>query len=395
MGTLLIRNATVVLPNALLANCSIFCENTTIKWLKPDNETMKIHADEVLDAQGNYIAPGFIDMHIHGAQYYLVDKGKEHVEKLCKILPRYGVTGFLPTVCPLPTEEEDLKLISSISKVISEGTSILGLFFEGHFLAITGAINTIPKDGPGKERVKKIVEAAKPYAAVFGISPELDGAEDLIGEMTKNKEPVFMTHTAANVNQTERAIKMGASHATHFYDVFPYPPEKDLGVRACGAVEAIMADPQVSVDFILDGEHVDPIAVKMALACKGHDKVCLITDANMNAGLPPGIYNGVQDLEVEVSYEGAPARCTEKCAYPKSLAGSGLTMDRAVRNAIRFLGIDVPLAIKMASSNPARVLGLLDRKGLIRAGHDADLVMLDKELNVLKCWVNGKCCFTQ
>lgn len=395
MGTLLIRNATVVLPDTLLANSSIFCEGTIIKWIKPDNETLGIYADEVVDACENYIAPGFIDMHIHGTQNYLVEKGKEHVEELCKILPQYGVTGFLPTVCPMSSDEEDLKFISSVSKAESKGTSILGLFFEGHFLALTGAIPSVAKDRTNKDRVKNLSDASKPYKAIFGISPELEGMDELIPEMTKNGVPVFITHTAANPTQTERAIKMGASHATHFYDVFPYPGEKDPGVRTCGTVEAIMANPQVSVDFILDGEHVDPIAVKMALACKGHDKVCLITDANMTAGLPAGIYSGILGLEVEVSYEGGPARCTEKCAYPKSLAGSGLTMDRAVRNAIRFLDIDVPLAVKMASTNPARVLGILDRKGLVTAGYDADLVMLDKELNVLKCWVNGKCCFTR
>lgn len=395
MGTLLIKNATVVLPDSLLENHSVFCEGTAIKWIKPDSEAAGVYCDEVVEAHGSYIAPGFIDMHIHGTRNYLVEKGREHVEELTGVLPQYGVTGFLPTVCPFPSEEEDLKFLSSLSEVESKGTSILGVFFEGHYLALTGAIPNLSKDRTNVERVKKLIEAVKPYRAVFGISPELDGIDKLIPLMAKDGTPVFITHTAANAAQTEKAINAGASHATHFYDVFPYPGEKEPGVRGCGTVEAIMANPEVSVDFILDGEHVEPIAVKMALACKGHDKVCLITDANMSAGLPPGIYSGALGLEVEVSYEGGPARCTEKCKTPKSLACSGLTMDRAVKNAVRFLNIDIPLAVRMASTNPARVLGLLDKKGLVKEGCDADLVMLDRELNVLKCWVSGRCCYSR
>ena len=240
-------------------------------------------------------------------------------------------------------------------------------------------------------RVEAIIAAVKPYNAIFSISPDVEGIEDLIPIMSKNSTPVFITHTAASVEQTQLAIELGACHATHFYDVFPCPEVTELGVRPCGAVEAILADKRMSVDFILDGVHVDPVAVKMALACKseGPGRVCLITDSNVGAGLDPGrfVFGGSGDIEF--AYKGAPARKVED----KTLAGSGLTMDQALRNAVKWLDIDLPEAVKMVSTYPAKIIGVDDRKGKLDIGYDADFVVLDSNLEVLQTWINGKCFF--
>ena len=393
MDTLLIKNAALIARDSILEKYSVYCMNGRIEKILPDDGAYSILADETIDALGMYLSPGFIDLHIHGTRNYLTNEGREHLERMCSILPQYGVTGFLPSVCPAPTQADDLKLLASFSRVKSEGTSIFGFFLEGHFLALTGALAEIPKDR-SRESVEKLIEALNPYKAVFGISPEVEGIVQLLPLMTKQGVPAFITHTAATVEQAEKAIKAGAVHATHFYDVFPYPGEKDPGVRACGTVEAILASPETSVDFILDGEHVEPVAVKMALACKGREKVCLITDANINAGLPPGNYKAL-DSDIDIFYEGGPARMSKDSSFPGALAGSGLTMDRAVRNAIKLLGVDLPQAVAMASANPARVLGLQNKKGFIKEGFDADLVLLDQELNVDRCWVGGRCCFSR
>jgi N-acetylglucosamine-6-phosphate deacetylase len=144
----------------------------------------------------------------------------------------------------------------------------------------------------------------------------------------------------------------------------------------------------VTVDFILDGEHVDPVAVRMALQCKGPGGVCLVTDANIGAGLPPGVYDGVGG-EVEFAYEGAPARMTASSAMPGCLAGSGLTMDRALRNAVKLAGVDLVQAARMAGTNPAGVIGLESETGSIDRGKRADLVLLDRSLEVEATWVGG------
>jgi len=239
--------------------------------------------------------------------------------------------------------------------------------------------------------VKELIDAARPYKAVFSIAPDFEGIGQLIPVMANNNTPVFITHTKANVEQGQAAIELGVRHATHFYDVFPCPEETDAGVRPCGVVEAVLADPKVSVDFILDGEHVDPIAVKMALQCKGPDRICLITDSNVGAGLEPGRYRFNKDTEIEFKYPGGPARAPENPNYPGCLAGSGLTMDRAVRNAMDMLGVDLPMAVRMASANPAKVLGLDNCKGEIKQGYDADIILMDKNLDIMQTWIGGCC----
>ena len=184
-------------------------------------------------------------------------------------------------------------------------------------------------------------------------------------------------------------MALGANHATHFYDVFHVPEESDPGVRPCGAVEVILQNPEISVDFILDGEHVDPIAVKLALTCKTLDKVCLITDSNIGAGLHPGKHTGFGDDEVEFAYPGGPARGTENSHFPGGLYGSGLTMDRAVKNVVKFGVGTAEEAITMASTSPSKVLGVYGKKGDIAIGFDADFLRLDAELNVKQTWVKG------
>jgi len=393
MSDLLIKNAAMVLPDRTLPKHSVLCKDGKIARVGPDKDLQGESAERVIEASGQYLAPGFIDLHTHGLHHHLIYRGPEDLAAVCMLLPRYGVTGFLPTLRPLP-EGQDAAFAASLAKVQSQGTQILAFHFEGPFITLTGALPPEAlekKSHPG--RVKALIEASKPYRAIFSVAPDFEGILDLIPIMSENNTAVFMTHTAASVGQTQAAIEAGVRHATHVYDVFPAPDETEPGSRPCGVVEAILADPQVSVDFILDGVHVDPIAVKAALQCKGPDKVCLITDANVGAGLPPGVYPGFGGIELEFTYPGGPARMTEKSHKPGTLSGSGLTLDLAVRNAVRMLGVDVPLAVRMASTNPAGVLGLGDRKGQIKQGYDADMVLLDDHLGAVRTWIGGRCRF--
>jgi N-acetylglucosamine-6-phosphate deacetylase len=340
----------------------------------------------VRDLGNHFIVPGFIDLHMHGIHRFLIDNGPEELAEICRILPKYGVTGFLPTVAPRP-RGADADFLSTLAAVQPDGASVLGFHLEGPFLKITGSLTADAISGADVNRVRSLQEAAKPFRAIFSISPDLDGIEELIPIMAAGDSPVFITHTAATVGQTQRAIELGAKHATHFYDVFPCPEVSEPGVRPCGAVEAILADKSVSVDFILDGVHVDPVAVKMALACKsqGPGCVCLITDSNVGTGLEPGRYVFGNSGEIEFACKGAPARLTKN----KLLAGSGLTMIQAFRNAADWLNISLPQAVSLVSTNPAKVIGLGSRKGIIHPGYDADLVVLDHHLNVVQTWIGG------
>jgi N-acetylglucosamine-6-phosphate deacetylase len=390
-----IDNVNVVLPDRIEDASAVIIKDDKIDKICSQEQLKKYQVSQTVDGQGGYLVPGFIDLHIHGSHEFLIDNGANDLAGLCKVLPKYGVTGFLPTVCPRP-KGEDTKFLASLSEVISEGTRIYGFHLEGPFLTLTGAL---PKEALGSadpERVKSLIEAAKPYSAIFSVAPDFENILDLIKLMKTDNTPVFCTHTVANVKQTQMAIEAGVRHATHFYDVFHVPETKiSRGVRPCGAVEAILADKRVTVDFILDGVHVDPVAVKLALVCKGPEGVCLITDANVGAGMEPGLNYKFGKTEIRFKSQGGPAYMTENTDRPGALAGSGLTMDLAVRNAKEMLGLDIPDAVRMASGSPAAVLGLDDTKGKIAEGYDADLVLLDKNLNVQQTWIGGKSVFSK
>ncbi|PKL14213.1 MAG: hypothetical protein CVV52_02760 [Spirochaetae bacterium HGW-Spirochaetae-8] len=380
-----IVHAKVFHRGRFLDDHGVAIEDGRIVWVAPSIDLKGLPPTKCIDFQGDYLVPGYIDLHIHGLGHHLMDNGREDIEAISRNLPTFGTTSFLATIIPHPPAEEET-FLRSIAKASCPGAKILGFFLEGPFLAKTGAIRAEALADRTPNRVDRITTALAPHRVVFAISPELSGLQEVMARM---RPPIFITHTQAGVEDTLKAIEMGACHATHFYDVFPMPLEIDPGVRPCGAVEAILADPKVSVDFILDGEHVDPIAVKMALACKSVDKICLITDSNIGAGLCPGTYHGIGDDEIRFAYPGSPARGTENSRYPGALYGSGLTLDRAVRNVVAFKVAPLETAITMASTSPAKVMGVYGQKGDIDKGFDADLLRLSSDLAVKCAWVGG------
>lgn len=338
-----------------------------------------------IDLGGDYLVPGFIDMHIHGLLDILVDSGSSEVERLSSTLPQFGVTGFQPTVLPHAPEGEK-EFLQDIARSRSTGADILGIFCEGPFIAKTGSIRPDALSDKSVARLENMLEWLSPKRTVFAISPEIETMQQLIPKMGT---PVFITHTAASIEETEMAIELGARHATHFYDVFHLPEDKDPGVRPVGAVEVILADPRVSVDFILDGEHVDPVVLHLARACKDLTSIALVSDSNVGAGFPPGRYQGFGSEEISFAYEGAPARGTENSRQPGGLYGSGLTLDRAVRNVLKFNVGSLEDAINMVSTSPAKILGIYGTKGDIQVGFDADVVQLSNSLEVKATWVRG------
>ncbi len=392
MDRLIIDNAAVILPDGIRERQQVCCEDGKIVAVLPmpvAAETAAGMGTRRLDAKGAYLAPGYIDLHLHGMQHARLDDGPDALVALCALLPRYGVTACLPTLTPR-VKGPDAAFARSMAAAVTRttGAKVLGFHFEGPFLAITGALPPEALGPVDLPRAQALRQAVAPLPAVFSVSPEFKGLSDLLPVMTAGGVPAFITHTRAGVADTLAAVAAGARHATHFYDVFYAPDVSEPGVRPCGAVEVILADPRVSVDFILDGVHVDPMAVLMALQCKGPGGVCLITDANVGAGLPPGRYPAFGE-EIEIAFLGAPARMTAQSRQPGVLAGSGLTMDQAVRNAVHQLGVPPHQAVRMAGLNPASVLGCADRKGRIAPGYDADMILLDRDLKVRRTWVGG------
>lgn len=389
MSVQLLENAWVIQPGERANRGSLLLEGGRIAAVNPAAAPA---AAARFDCGDRLLTPGLIDVHTHGIQQccFHFDRPDGEFAQALRLLPQYGTTCVLPTVVP-PTNPEWLKPLAALMKSLPrEAAAVVpGLHIEGPFVALGGAAcPTLPGD-PGL--LEKVLDACGHHVTVMSISPDQKNILPVIRRLRELNIIPFITHTRASVEQTEAAIEAGARHATHFYDVFPLPEEKDAGVRPVGAVEAILADPRVSVDFICDGVHVHPTAIRAAVAAKSWQKVLLITDANIGAGLPPAEYDSPWGFRIRVKAGDAARHATKGF-----LAGSALTMDVGMKNLLRWLAATVtPEQIwAMGTLNPARLLGL-ENKGRIAVGADADLVLWDEELNAVKTWIGGECVFTR
>lgn len=350
--------------------------------------SVDLRGAERVDGQGRLLTPGLIDVHTHGVMHSLYESGPDGLRAAARELGRFGVTTVLPTIVPQTRDGwiERLGEIAAASAEVRE-VNIPGLHVEGPFMAVGGAAcPTLPGD---LDLLERILAACAGRIAVMSVSPDTPNIVPVIRRLRRDHITVFLTHTRAGVEDTETALDAGAVHATHFYDVFYAPAETEPGARPVGAVEAILADPRASVDFIADGIHVHPTAIRAAVAAKTWAGVILITDSNIGAGLPAGIYDTPWGYQVKVSPDDAARHATKGF-----LAGSALTMDRGIANLLRWLKLPPEQVWAMGTLNPARLLGL-ERKGRLEPGADADLVLWEDNLTAARTWVGGVCTYAR
>jgi N-acetylglucosamine-6-phosphate deacetylase len=351
-------------------------------------------ASERIDGDGRLLTPGLIDVHTHGIERFAYEAGPEQLLAASQRLGQFGVTCVLPTLyrcMTRPNLERLEQLATAISSV--KDVCIPGLHLEGPFLGLPGAgAETIPGD---LYMLDELLSAAAGRVVAMSISPEVPDILQVIERLRERGIVPFITHTQATAEQTEAAIDAGARHATHFYDVFPQPKESDPGVRPAGAVEAILADPRCTIDFIADGVHVHRTVVKMAVAAKGWQGVLLATDSNVGAGLPPGKYDTPVGGTIQIAPGDAARIHAPGSPLHGLLAGSALTMDRGMANLLEWLDLPEEHVWAIGSRNPAKLLGLVG-KGTLALGADADLVLWDQaagRLHACRTWVRGRCVF--
>jgi N-acetylglucosamine-6-phosphate deacetylase len=345
------------------------------------------HGVRVVDFGDAVLAPGFVDIHIHGgAGHDVMEADADGLSAVEQLLFKHGVTSYFPTTVTAPLDKTWSALdrlanaIESASRY-DESRKVrarpLGIHLEGPFISHARRGVHPPQNLllPTLPAFDRFWQAARGHIRVMTIAPELEGAGEVIAEAARREVCVSLGHSNSDLNSARAAVAAGARHATHTFNAMRPLDHRDPGILA-----EVLTDSRLSADIIADGIHLDPTIVELFLKAKGIDGAVLITDAISATGMPDGRYR-LGTFEVEVK--------NGRCLADGKLAGSVLTMDRAVRNVMHFAHWDLQQAIRLATINPARVAGFTDR-GKLEAGAVADFVVLSPSGEVRNTVIGGE-----
>ena len=388
---LVIENGTVYTPSQVVPDGIVLVEGRQIQAVGRRGDLAIPEEAQRIDARGGFIAPGFVDMHIHGLRGYdTMDCQVASLQKMSSILPSYGVTSFVPTTISAKSEtiEQALQTAREAKRMETAGAEMLGVHVEGPFLSAQerGAHRLDLLRSPQPEDQALLLRYADVVRSCT-LAPELPGALDLIRALSARGIVVSVGHSNAIDIEMERAVDAGLSHATHLYGNMSTLRRLNLR-RVAGVVESVLLDDRLTAEIIGDGYHIAPSLMKLALKAKGAEHLAVVTDASPLMGQPPGSYR-VWDIDVILEEE--IAFVADRTAY----AGSVATMDRCLRRVIEYTGVSLADALQMVALTPATILGVANRKGTLAAGKDADMVILDRDLHVAQTVVAGKIAFTR
>ncbi|MBZ5661120.1 MAG: N-acetylglucosamine-6-phosphate deacetylase [Acidobacteriia bacterium] len=386
MQSLAIHASRVLTPFEDIADGVVVIQGSKISEVGPRGQVVLPRGAREIPAKGKTVVPGFVDVHIHGAGGRDVMAGNaESLEIIAGTVARYGTTSFVATTVTA-SQAETCESVGGIARFILKSSQfaarelsaeILGIHFEGPFIS-KARRGVHPEEWilpPSTEVLAEFLKEARGTAQILTLAPELPGAFDLIAAARQAGLVVSIGHTDANYEQALAAIHAGATHAAHVYNAM-----RPFSHRGTGVLGAVLTSPKVSAELIADNVHVDEAAMRMLVDLKTPERVILVSDGTSATGMPDGKYQ-LGKLQVKVS--GGVCRNTEG-----KLAGSTLTLDRALRNIVA-LGVPLASAVRMVTANPARQLGLGSRKGILAPGADADLVFLDDKLEVSGVMTRG------
>jgi N-acetylglucosamine-6-phosphate deacetylase len=380
-------------PLEEIQNPLVFVEGGVITDLA-SRSAREIPANTALiDFADAVITPGFVDIHMHGgAGLDVMQASEAEMPHLGRFLAQHGVTGYFPTTVAAPIDVTCAAL-ERIANAIAAGESDansngssdntpqarpLGIHLEGPFLSHARRGVHAPENLalPTVALFERLWQAARGHVRMLTIAPELPGAPEVITEAARRKVLVSIGHSDADLNAAQAGVRAGARHATHTFNAM-----RPLDHREPGILAEVLTDPNVTADIIVDGIHVAPSVVRLFLKAKGIEGSVLITDATAAAGMPEGRYQlGTMMVDVK----------NGMCTIDGKLAGSVLTMDRAVRNVMEFGSWSLRHAVRAATLNPARAAGLADHYGALASGAEASFVVLSLAGDVRKTIVRGK-----
>ena len=385
MTTLLLHTGCALTPTAEIPDAGILIRDGAIEAIGP-RESLRLPAGaEEIRKLDTTAIPGFVDVHIHGAGGHDVMEGTaEGIAGVATTIARHGTTSFLATTVTADADAT-CRSVEGISSYMTQqqgkngsGAEVLGIHFEGPFLSSVqrGVHPAEWLKSPSTELLERMMRAAHGTARILTIAPELAGSASCMVAARKAGMVVALGHTNAKYEQARTAIAGGARHAVHVFNAMRPFSHRDPGVIA-----AVLTAPEVSAELIADGVHVDEGAMRLLLQAKGVARVILISDGTSATVMPDGKY---QLGTFEVTVSGGICRNAEG-----KLAGSTLTLDRALRNIVA-LGIPLADTVRMLTLNPAALLGVESKKGALRAGADADIVLLDANLHVERVFTRGR-----
>ncbi len=352
----------------------------------------RLPAHETYDAQGKIISPGLADIHIHGAGGHWAFQDAEDIGTMAAAIVRNGVTAFLPSTVSLP-HKQVLACIDAIRAAIANqpagpefatpssppsAARILGIHLEGPYIspARPGAhIPTVIRN-PEPAELDEIFDRAGSDLRMLCLAPEIPGAHELIVRLAEHNAVAAIGHSDATSAQTHEAARLGASHFIHLFNAV-----RPFHHREPGCSFAAIADPRITIEIIFDTVHVHPEAARVAIAAKGPRGVVLVSDSIHAAGCGDGDFN-VWGFDITVSNGQAKTKSG-------NLAGSVITLNKAVLNATIHADVSLPDAIMMASENPLRVLGLDSHAGTIAAGKAGDIAIFDENMDCLATFIAG------
>lgn len=382
--TLVLTARQLLTPLERIEDAALVIEDGIIAAAVGRREDLSVPANaRVIDFGDAILAPGLIDIHIHGGGGHdVMDASEEGLAAIERLMAQHGVTSYCPTTVTAPIDPT-LRALEALSHAMQIGREEgdrarpLGIHLEGPFLshARRGVHSSLYLQRASQHIFDQMWQAAGGQVSVLTIAPELEGALELIRDATSRAVCVSIGHSNASLEHAVAGFRAGARHATHTFNAMRRMDHRDPGL-----VGAILTDDTLTADIIADGLHVRPEVVDLFLRAKGLDQAVLITDGISATGMPEGTYH-LGSYQVEVR--------DGRCESHGKLAGSVLTMDRAVRNIMKFAGISFQDAIRLATLNPARVLRVDNRKGRLRVGADADIAVFSPAGEVRQTIVGG------
>ncbi len=392
MEKLIIKGGRLVFPGSIESGLALVCDKSAGKILGivRENDLTTESTDEVIDAAGSYVSPGFVDIHVHGGGGYdFMDGTVEAFLGASRMHAIHGTTSMIPTT--VTSTDDDLygtfNVFDKACSLNEDGAQMLGLHLEGPYFsaAKSGAQDPSYLKNPSPDHYMPILDATDSILR-WSVAPELPGAMALGDELSRRGILAALAHTDAVYETVEESVLHGYSHVTHLYCAMSTIIRKNA-YRYAGLQEAAFLLDDLSVEIIADGVHLPKSLLQYTFKFKGADKTALCTDAMRAAGMPEGTYIlGSLKNGQNVIVEDGVAKLPDRSAF----AGSVATTDRLVRTMVQLAGVSLVDAVKMMTLTPSRIMRIDDRKGSLLSGKDADIVIFDDNIEISATIRGGK-----